>query len=231
MDIHVVGGGWITAAGYGRIGDGARPLLAPGAPAVPDADGLYAEPPPRYRRFDSYCRIGCGAIALALRDAGMERADRPRAVGIVASTRYGCFETDLAFQATAAAGNGMEASPILFSYTLPGIALGEAAIQFRLTGPTFTVGDLPKRRGRRALEIGIDLLAGGVCPVVIAGWLDAESRLLQRRAEDDDGLRGAVFVVLSAGNGPQRGRRITPQGSELFLESGARIASVLDVAG
>lgn len=231
MEIHVIGGGWITAAGYGRSGDGTRPVLAPGVPAVPAADGLYAEPPPRYRRFDSYCRIGCGAIALALRDAGMERAEAARAVGIVASTRYGCFETDLAFQATAAAENGIHASPMLFSYTLPGIALGEAAIQFRLTGPTFTVGDLPKQRGRRALEIGIDLMAGGGCPAVIAGWLDAESRLLQRQADDDDGLRGAVFVVLSAGSGPQRGRRIAQLGSELFLESGARIASILDLAG
>jgi hypothetical protein len=231
MEIHVIGGGWVTAAGYGRIGDGTRPELTPGIPAAPPAGEVYAVPPLRYRRFDSYCRIGCAAIALALRDAGMERAKIARAVGIVASTRYGCYETDLAFQATAAGKSGIYASPGLFSYTLPGIALGEAAILFRLTGPTFTVGDPAGQRGRRALEIGVDLLASGACPAVLAGWLDAESRLLQRRADGDDGLRGAVFVVLAVEDGSQRARRITQRDSELFLESGVRIASVLDLVG
>jgi 3-oxoacyl-[acyl-carrier-protein] synthase II len=231
MGIHVIGGGWVTAAGYGRIGEGTRPELTPGVPVVPPLGELYAELPQRYRRFDDYCRIGCAAIALALQDAGMERAAAERPVGIIASTRYGCFETDLAFQASAAEHNGVYASPGLFSYTLPGIVLGEAAILFRLTGPTFTVGDAAGQRGRRALEIGVELLTSGVCPAVLAGWLDAESRLLRRRADDDDGLRGAVFVVLSAGDAPRKVHEITPKGSELILEYGARITSILDVAG
>lgn len=231
MRIHVIGGGWVTAAGCGRIGGGTRLQLTPGAPAVPPPAEIYAHPPQRYRRFDGYCRIGCAAIALALRDAGMEDAEAQRPIGIIASTRYGCFETDLAFQATALEDNGIYANPGLFAYTLPGIALAEAAILFRLTGPTFTVGDPAAQRGRRAIQVGADLLASGACRVVLAGWIDADSRRLRHRAEDDDGLRGAVFVVLSAGDTPRTVREITPQGPELILESGERVRSILDVAG
>jgi 3-oxoacyl-[acyl-carrier-protein] synthase II len=175
--------------------------------------------------------MGCAAIALALQDAGMERVRGARPIGIIASTRYGCFETDLAFQATAGEKNGIYASPGLFSYTLPGIAISEAAILFQLTGPTFTVGDPVRQRGRRALEIAVDLITSGTCPAVLAGWLDAENRLLRRRADDDDGVRGAVFVVLSAGGAPRKTGAITQKGSELFAESGMRISSVLDLVG
>ncbi len=229
MGIHVIGGGWVTAAGYGRGGDGTKPDLAPGAPSVPPASEIYTDPPLRYRRFDSYCRIGCAAIALALKDAGMERSEAPRPVGVIASTRYGCFETDLAFHATTAGNDGLYASPGLFSYTLPGIAIGEAAIQFQLTGPTFTVGDPVGQRGRRALEIAVDLLDAGICPAVLAGWLDAENRLLTGRAADDDGLRGAAFVVLSSQPAQRGTLEITQKGSELFVHPGGRVASVLDL--
>jgi 3-oxoacyl-[acyl-carrier-protein] synthase II len=229
--IHVLGGGWVTAAGYGRMGDGTKPVMRPGIPAVPPTSEIYADPPLRWRRFDSYCRIGCAAIALALRDAGMERVRGTRPIGIIASSRYGCFETDLAFQATAEEKKGIYASPGLFSYTLPGIAISEAAILFQLTGPTFTVGDPVRQRGRRALEMAVDLITSGTCPAALAGWLDAENRLLRRRADDDDGVRGAVFVVLSAGGALRKTGAITQKGSELFAESGMRILSILDLVG
>lgn len=230
MVIRVIGGGWVTAVGWGRSGEGAGPVLAPGVPRVPPADKIFAEPPVRFRRFDSYCRVGCAAIALALEDAGLVHSEAVRPVGIVAATRYGCFETDLAFQESAARENGLYASPALFAYTLPGVALGEAAIHFRLTGPTFTVGDSPGRRGLQALEIAVDLLAAGACPAVCAGWLDAESLRLTRTAEDDDGLRGAVFIVLAAGEGSQGFRSLSRQGPDLCLEDGRRISSILDLA-
>jgi len=205
--------------------------MTPGILAVPPAREIYADPPLRLRRFDRYCRIGCAAIALALQDAGMERAETTRPIGIIGSTRYGCFETDLAFQATAEEKTGVYASPGLFSYTLPGIALSEAAILFQLTGPTFTVGDPVGQRGRRALEIAVDLLVSETCPAVLAGWLDAENRLLKRRAEDDDGVRGAVFFVLSAEDASRTIGGITAKGAELLAESGMRISSILDLVG
>ena len=75
MGIHVIGGGWVTAINYGRMRDGTRAILSAGDPLVPPVDAVYSNLPVRYRRFDSYCQAGCAAIALALKDAGMDRAE------------------------------------------------------------------------------------------------------------------------------------------------------------
>jgi 3-oxoacyl-[acyl-carrier-protein] synthase II len=229
MEINVIGGGWVTAPSYGRIRGGTKPIMAPGDPLVPPVAEIFMNPPVRHRRFDNYCRIGCAAIALALNDAGMDRAESPRPIGIIASTRYGCFETDLAFHATAEEEDGIYASPNLFSYTLPGMAISEAAIHFRLTGPTFTVGDPVGQRGYRAIEIAVDLLSFGACRTILAGWLDAGNRLLKHRVADDDGMRGAVFVVLSTGYEENPFHTIRQEDAALFVESGRRVSSILDL--
>jgi 3-oxoacyl-(acyl-carrier-protein) synthase len=231
VEIRVIGGGWVTAGGFGRIGDGTKPDPAPGDPQIPAESEIYAALPERYRRFDAYCRIGCAAIALALKDAGWDGIGAPCPIGIIASSRYGCFETDLEFYETAREENGIYASPTLFSYTLPGIAISEAAIHFRLTGPTFVVGDPVGRRGVHALSIAVDLLCSGICPTVLAGWLDAGNRLLSQRAAGDDGVRGAVFVVLSTGQAESPMRQIRPTDSGLFRGTGKRISSILDLVG
>ena len=150
----------------------------------------------------------------------MDRAASPRPIGIIASTRYGCFETDLAFHATAEEENGIYASPNLFSYTLPGMAVSEAAIHFQLTGPTFTVGDPVGQRGYRAVDIAVDLVSSGICPTILAGWLDVGNRLLKHNVADDDGVRGAVFVVLSTGYEEKPIHKIRQEDAALFMESG-----------
>jgi hypothetical protein len=229
MNVNVIGGGWVTAIHWGRMTDGAKPIMAAGAPLIPPVEEIYLNPPVRYRRFDSYCQIGCAAVALALKDAGMDRAERPRPIGIIASTRYGCFETDLAFYATAREAEGIYASPSLFAFTLPGIAISEAAIHFRLTGPTFTVGDPIGQRGYAALGIAVDLLSSGTCRTVLTGWLDAGNRLLKQKAGDDDGVRGAIFIALSTGHAEKAIHHIRQKGFELFTESGTKVSAISDL--
>ena len=229
MKVNVIGGGWVTAITWGRMTDGLKPILAAGDPLIPPVEEIYLSPPVRYRRFDSYCRIGCAAIALALKDAGMDRAERTRPIGIIASTRYGCFETDLAFYATAREEEGIYASPNLFAFTLPGIAISEAAIHFRLTGPTFTVGDPIGPRGYNALCIAVDLLSSGTCRTVLTGWVDTGNRLLKQKAADDDGVRGAIFIALSTGHEEKTIRHIRQKDSELYAESGMKICTIMDL--
>jgi 3-oxoacyl-[acyl-carrier-protein] synthase II len=200
---------------------------------IPPADSIYTRPPVRYRRFDDYSRIGCAAIALALIDAGLDRSENPRPIGIVAATRYGCFDTDLAYYATAKEDRGAYASPNLFSFTLPGIVLGEAAIHFRLTGPTFTVGDIVGQRGGTALGVAADLLSCGVCQTILAGWLDAADRRFignSPAADDDEGEpQGAVFVVLSTQHADKTLRKIHQRDFALWTESGTAVGTILDV--
>jgi len=203
--------------------------MAAGDLPIPPVDEIYLNPPVRYRRFDRYCQIGCAAIALTLKDAGMDCAESTRPIGIIASTRYGCFETDLAFYATAREEEGIYASPSLFAFTLPGIAISEAAIHFRLTGPTFTVGDPIGQRGYNALCLAVDLLSSGTCRTVLAGWLDAGNRLLKQKAADDDGVRGAIFIALSTGHEEKTIQHIRQKDSELLAESGMKIRTIMDL--
>jgi 3-oxoacyl-[acyl-carrier-protein] synthase II len=233
MVLNVIGGGWVTAGSYGRMTDGTRPVLAAGDPVIPPVDSIYTSPPVRYRRFDDYSRIGCAAIALALIDAGLDRAESPRPIGIIAATRYGCFDTDLAYYATAKEDQGAFASPNLFSFTLPGIVLGEAAIHFRLTGPTFTVGDIVGQRGRTALGVAGDLLASGACQTIVTGWLDAADRRFMGDSanadDDEDEPQGAVFVVLSTRHTAKTIRKIYQRDFALWTESGTAVGTILDV--
>lgn len=136
---HIVGLGWVGACGLGRGPAGFA--LSPGAwPALRRSE-LYAWPDLRFGRLDDFSKAGLGAIALALQDAGWIATDAPpekkqRNVGLIAATDVGALATDLTFLETLRRPAG--ASPYLFTYTLPSVFLGEAALRFHLTGPTFT---------------------------------------------------------------------------------------------
>jgi 3-oxoacyl-[acyl-carrier-protein] synthase II len=229
MVLNVIGGGWVTAVSYGRMTDGTRPILAAGDPVIPPAESIYTRPPIRYRRFDDYSRIGCAAIALALRDAGLDRAESPSPIGIIAATRYGCFDTDLAYYATTKEDQGAFASPNLFSFTLPGIVLGEAAIHFRLTGPTFTVGDIVGRRGCTALGVAGDLLSSGTCRTIVAGWLEAAVHRGFGNSGDAEEPQGAVFLVLSTQHADKTIRKIDQRDFAFRTESGTAVGTILDL--
>jgi len=74
---------------------------------------------------------------------------------VVMGTTFGCHGADLDFYQGIQRGEG--ASPTLFAYTLPSIAVGEVAIRHRLGGPSycFMVG---AESGLLALWEGIKLL-------------------------------------------------------------------------
>lgn len=229
MDINVIGGGWVTAADFGRMTDRTGPVLAAGNPVVPPAASIYTHPPVRYRRFDAYARVGCAAIALALKDAGLDHGAAPTPIGIIAATRSGCFDTDRAYYATAKESQGAFASPNLFSFTLPGIVLGEAAIHFRLTGATFTVGDEIGRRGLAALDVAVDLLASGTCRTILAGWLEVHDHRAVGNFTDNDEPQGAVFVVLSAQQPGSAIRRIRRRDFRLYTEAEQEVETIVDL--
>ena len=72
MNLTIQGIGWVTATGIGpsetndslSLGSGALPTLR--------SRQLLGEIHKRFGRFDDYTKAGFGAIALALRDAGLE---------------------------------------------------------------------------------------------------------------------------------------------------------------
>ena len=191
MKIFVTGIGWAGAAGMGT-GRGATPFALPSGELPPiTRQEVFPEPDSRFGRLDAFSRLALAGVALALRDAGIEKWEQPRAVGIAASTTYGCTGTDLDYLATLGEAPGL-ASPQLFAYTLPNVFLGEAAIRFGLTGPTLIVSD-EEGTGAAALETALDYISGGG-DTALAGICDLArpAQLPERPAPPP----GALFFVL-----------------------------------
>jgi 3-oxoacyl-[acyl-carrier-protein] synthase II len=195
MRFTVNGIGWVTPSGIGSGRPGETLQLGSGRlPALKSSQFLEA-PHPRFGRFDSYAKAGFGAIALALRSTRLDHWTQKRAIGLVVGTRLGCLEADEAYFRTAAPQGGTLASPNLFAYTLPSTMLGEASIQFGLTGASFVVDD---SQGHLAgIQAALDLMRWGLCEIVVGGWCDVNSEVL---IASEKGPCGAVFFVLAKGS-------------------------------
>jgi 3-oxoacyl-[acyl-carrier-protein] synthase II len=172
-----------------------EPIRRSALPGALKSSHFLEEPHPRFGRFDSYAKAGFGAIALALRSAHLDRWTQKRAIGLVVGTRLGCLEADRAYFQTAAFQGGTLASPNLFAYTLPSTMLGEASIQFGLTGASFVVDDSDGYLA--GIHAALDLLRWGLCETAVGGWFDVNARVVNEREE---GPCGAVFFVLAKGS-------------------------------
>lgn len=228
MDIWVTGGAWVTPGGYGCMGEGKVPVLSPGSPVMPSDIGLFPRPVQRYGRFDMYTRLGCAAVALTLKDAGFREGEVSEPIGMVVSTSYEVMETDIAYYQTTLEQGGALSSPNLFSYTLPVTVLGECAILFRLTGPTFCVGDSDEP-GIRAMQNAASMIVSGKTTRMLAGWID--SLPANVAATGDQLLTGAIFVMLDARPDNvlfSRTKIVYDKGS-LLLNNGREISSLTDL--
>lgn len=160
---------------------------------------VFPEPNLRFGRLPHYSRVGLAAVAFALRDAGMEHWETKRSAGIVASTRAGCLLTDIEYYDTVLSQGKGPPSPNLFSSTLPTCFLGEAAIQFGLTGPTLVVND-PDEDALGAVRMALESLSWGECGTMLAGHIDLPA------APAIPGIRtphaGGLFLVLGNARDP-----------------------------
>lgn len=197
MELYIRGGSWINGEGFGKLsqkGDNQSIALTDSAPVIPKAKEIFEEPLQRYGRFDTFTRLGCAATALALDDAGLGRASETETWGMVISSDYDVLATDLEYYDTTLEEEGTFSSPNLFSYTLPVITLGECAVYYKLTGPTFCVGD-NGLRGLNALKSAALAMSAGKATSMIAGWLDAPPPLTESDPEQRR-HSGALFIVL-----------------------------------
>ena len=215
MTSFLTGIGWVTAGGLGRGRSGGDFDMAPGRlPALTSAE-VAGNPCRRFYRMDSYSQLGLTAIGLALKDASLERWTEKRRFDIIVSTLYGCLGTDIEYFDTVIPQGGLLASPSLFAYTLPSCFLGEAAIQFGLSG----VGYIVNEKAPLALQcvrMALQRLAWGECTTILAGVCDLEC------PPPYNGLGaappGAAFLVLEE----TLRADVTPYGV-LFLEGGREI--------
>ncbi len=193
MSGAITGVGWVTSEGIGRgrsghpfgVDDGPLPKLTRQVAIEGSCD--------RFGRMDAYSKLGLTAISHALRDAGLDRWEQKRMIGIVASTTHGCLRTDMDYFNTVTPQGGGFASPHLFAYTLPNSFLGEAAITFGLSGVSFVVSEsLPW--GLVSLQLALSIVAQGEHQAMLAGVCDLGGQ--PPFTPKGACLPGAVFVVL-----------------------------------
>jgi 3-oxoacyl-[acyl-carrier-protein] synthase II len=192
----ITGVGWVTSegGGQGRLNATFAMADAPLPALTREAVGL--EHHPRYGRQPEYSRVGTGAIALALRDAGCAKWDAKRPMGIVAASRLGCLATDVEYyEAVLPTGDGIP-RPSLFAFTLPNCFIGEAAIYFGLTGPTVVAND-GGGDSLCAWRLALESLMWGEATTMLAGQLDV---LVGAALPGLPPVTpGAIFMVLEAG--------------------------------
>ena len=213
MKAIVTGIGWVTPAGcgQGRL-TRSQPLQA-GELEIPNRKQVFAEIDRRFGRLDDFSRIGLAATAFCLSDGQAEAWSEKRPLGIVASSRYGCLPTDIAYLETMLPQQGLLASPNLFAYTLPNCFLGEAALRFGLTGNSMIINRQDSSY-LAALRLSLEELSWSTLDGVLAGIVDLAPP--PELAAGDD-LPGSLFLLLekelrpgvdSYGNLEQRGEKL-----------------------
>ena len=230
MELWISGGAWITSEGCGTLSEEREIHIGQGEPVIPEAKDLFDEPLQRYGRFDSFTKLGCAATALALRDAGQEKKEKEDdATGMIISSDYEILKTDIDYYDTTLDAEGAFSSPNLFSYTLPVIVLGECAVYYGLTGPTFCVGD-DALYGLKALESAAAMIAADKAQRMIVGWLESPPEP-SKGIEGEMRPSGAVFIVLDAIPAKilSSKRKLTYENNVFQNDRDKKITSLMDV--
>lgn len=194
MTAYLCGIGWVTGAGFGWGREGGDCVLTElPLPALSRKD-VFPQPNQRFGRMSNYAKLGLASIAFALRDAGLETWSSKRPIGVVASTRLGCLATDLEYHQTVLLQGGGLASPNLFAYTLANCFLGDAAIQFGLTGSAVAINETGEDN-LGALRMALEELALGEADTMLAGICDLP--VPDAFADSITLKSGAVFLLLT----------------------------------
>lgn len=147
-----------------------------------------------FGRMDYFSKLGFSAIFRAMDDAGKAHWKTKRNIGLIASTRLGCLNTDQDYLLTMKKDHGIGASPALFAYTLPNCFLGEAAIFLGLTGEAFVINE-DSSTGMTALSMAMTtLLADPSMEAMVCGICDGP--LPGGWSAQDNHYKGALFMVL-----------------------------------
>jgi 3-oxoacyl-[acyl-carrier-protein] synthase II len=144
MTISVRGIGWLTRTGYGSVRQGLHHQFAEGEGIQSLVKlGIFSLPFKNFGRLDLMSRMTVSAVALALRDAGVEYSlDNKQDIGIIGTGCEGCLKSDSDYFKDYVENGRTLSRANLFIYTLPTSALGEAAIHFGLIGPLLYLNEV-----------------------------------------------------------------------------------------
>jgi 3-oxoacyl-(acyl-carrier-protein) synthase len=187
MTISVLGIGWLTNSEYGCIGLGQQQAYEAGEGINSlSKRGIFSYPFKNFGRLDSISRMTAYAVALALRDAGIDYSPtKKQDIGIIGTNAEGSLRADIAYFRDYVDGGRTLSRGNLFIYTLPSSPIGEAAIHFGFLGPVlYTAGQ--DASIVNVLDTAEGMILAKETPVLLAG-----------RGEEDE----AVFFVLEEQSG------------------------------
>jgi len=125
---------------------------------------------PKFYKMDLLSRLGF--LAVEWLNPEIDKG-RPFDTGIICSTHHGCLEVDKAFNHS----RETFASPALFVYTLPNIALGEICIRNNIKGPQICLVEERSNAGLLC-ENALNLLSRNRARHCIIGHIDATDKML-----------------------------------------------------
>ncbi|MCK5541346.1 MAG: hypothetical protein KAI40_01550 [Desulfobacterales bacterium] len=161
---------------------------------------ILDKPYKSFGRMDFFSKIGFAGIYFAYKDAGLiipesMNSNKTSNTSILASTLYGCLDTDKDFFNTIKFENGKAASPALFAYTLPNTFLGEASIFLKATGESFVINKDPTN-GITALKMSFDILDSEKSDFVLCGLCDTYNPPESLKVSTNY-FAGSLFFTLS----------------------------------
>jgi 3-oxoacyl-[acyl-carrier-protein] synthase-1/3-oxoacyl-[acyl-carrier-protein] synthase II len=164
--------------------------------ALAEATGVMRD---RLARLDALCRLGVAAVAAL---AGAIGRDALAGAGIVAGHALATLDTNEGYHARLHERGPTAAPPRVFPATSPNALVGECAIAFGLTGPSFAVGG-GLDGATEALGAAAELVACGDADRMVVAAADdagpAARDLLRHAGWAGRALeRGAVALLLSA---------------------------------
>ncbi len=160
---------------------------------------ILDKPYKSFGRMDFFSRVGFAGIYFSYKDAGLinselSNTDHTTNTSIIASTYFGCLETDKNFFDTTKDENGKHASPALFAYTLSNTFLGEASIYLKTNGENFVINKDPTN-GITALKMCFDILDSEQSDFVLCGLCDTNiPEFLENNANC---FAGSLFFTIS----------------------------------
>lgn len=169
--ISVIGIGWIDKEEYGCI---LKKTKESYKDSVFPKNKIFPFSYKNIGRLDHVARMTCAAVALALKDAGIEcTPERKHDAGIISTNSSGSFETDMLYFRDYLDSGRTLSRGNLFIYTLPSSPSGEAAIYFGLQGPLLYIA------GRNnsvinALRTAADMVLDNEASVMLAGAAEAD---------------------------------------------------------